>query len=344
MKWYEMRFGDTTLDARPFGPFSLYLFFGEAIRRWKNGEKPLTKREIAAALGASTSVTGTIDTVAGKLYDFFMNGEFEKAQRLIKQVGGAWGKALLTPVRQVKDLIAAFDSQEAIVRDTDPAPFTGPMAESVPYASQRLGLQPAHLPTTATPIHQERPGVAFSGWRVETPKTFLQGELDDLHFEFNEIRSDTGNPAIDDLEKRLMGPLMDELSRELEADEQYRSEPRAVRKKVLKDILKGIREDVREMGEAENPELYQQHREDRKPRDEKEFEKEASPGLSSALRLGVPVPVPQRRPGEDDLAYRARLIQAGRAQRSALDTVASQSGFSTLPTTQQRMRLHAALG
>jgi hypothetical protein len=99
---------------------------------------------------------------------------------------------------------------------------------------------------------------------------------------------------------------------------------------------------VREAGREEQPELYEQMEEQKKPRREREFEQEQlnSPGLSKALQLGVPMPIPPRLPGEDDLAYRTRLLQLGRSRRARLDSVV---GSLSGNTTEQRMRLHSAL-
>lgn len=340
-KWYELKLGDTTFDTRPFSPFSTYLFIAEAIRRARSGEKQFTLDEVAQSLGASVLGTGTGFALIEKLYNQISGGEWEKLQRTLKTEGGEWGRALLTPVRQVKDLIAAFDASQAVNRDTSESPFLGPIQESIPYAD--TNLPPAQLPTTATPIRQERPAAkAVTGWRVITPKTFLQRQLDELNFTSAEILPSTGNPTLDALQKRLMGPLMDELSAELERDTEFKSMSKKARAVFLRDAIEQIREEVRDAAAAEQPDLYEQHQEERKPRRTREFEQELnSPGLSRALQLGVPMSIPPMQPGEDDLAYRTRLLQLGRQRRTRLDSVVSQLGG--LSPTRQRSRLHQAV-
>lgn len=345
-KWYELKFGDTTVDARPFGPFSTYLFFAESIRRKINGEKAFTVGEIALAFGASSGPGGTGIAIAEKLYDYAANDQWDKWQRVVKTELGDLGRSLLTPVRQVKDFIAAFDESQAITRDTSDAPVLGPIADSIPYAS--MDLPPAQRATTADPIKQEHPVVKqLTGWRVESAKNFLEQQLDELHFTSQEIRPNTGIGQLDALEKRLMGPMMDQLGAELEKDEAFKSMGKAARADFILEAIKDIRSDVRSMGKAERPELYDQLKEERKPQRKKDLEREQqenSPGLSSALRLGVPMPIPSRNTDEDDVSYRARLIQLGRQRRATLDTVANQPGFSSAPPATQRKELYAALG
>jgi hypothetical protein len=107
-------------------------------------------------------------------------------------------------------------------------------------------------------------------------------------------------------------------------------------------MLSDIRDEVRDAAAAEQPELREKVDEERKPRRQREYEEELnSPGLSRALELGVPMPIPPQQPGEDDIAYRARLLQVGRARRARLDGVVGQLGG--LSQTGQRTRLHQAL-
>lgn len=344
-KWYEMKFGDYTVDARPFGPFSTYLFFAESVRRLKEGEKAFTVEEIASAFGAATGPGGTGIAVAEKLYDYAANGQWDKWQRVVKTELGDLGRSILTPVRQVKDLIAAFDESQAITRDTSDAPLLGALAESIPYAS--TNLPPARRPTTTDPIKQEHPVVKqLTGWRIESSKNFLERQLDELHFTSQEIRSNTGIGKLDALEKKLMGPLMDQLGAELEGDENFKSMGKAARADYIHDRILDIRSDVRSMGKAEHPELYDQLKEEKKPQRKKDLEREEqenSPGVSSALRLGVPMPIPTRSANEDDVSYRARLIQLGRQRRVTLDTVAQQPGFFAASPAIQRKQLYSSL-
>lgn len=342
-KWYELKLGGHTFDTRPFGPFSTYLFLGEALRRAQAGEPHFTLAEIAEAIGASSGPGGTGIAVAEKLYNYSMQGQWDKFQRVLKTEAGDFGRALLTPVRQLKDLVAAFDPAEGFTRDTSEQPLVGAIKESIPGLSRDLPV--AGRPTSATPIHQEHPAIkALTGWRVETPKTYLEQQLDALHFDPSEVRPATGLPKIDEFEKRAMGPLMDQLSNELENDPDFKALGPAQRADIIKDHITDIRNEVRDMGKSEMPDEYERLKEERKPARKKALEEELnSPGLSKAMKLGVPMGVPVRQPNETDIAYRARLLQTGRARRSTLDTVASSDGFHSAPAHEQRKQLHSAL-
>lgn len=355
-KWYQLKLPgiDSPIDTRPFGPFSTYLFIAEVARRVRHGEKPFTLTEIGQALGTTAGPGGSIETMASVIYDTIADitsgqnteSAWRKLQRLLKTEAGDFGRALLTPVKQVKDLIAAFDPEEGITRETGEAPFTGKIREAIPLASR--GMPPAYRPTTAIPIHREHPAAAFFGVRTEHPPTFLQKQLDELHFSNKEILAPTGLPKIDAFEKRAMGPLMDQLSKELEADPEFIKLGPAQRADLIKDAIIDIREEVRDMGRAEMPEEYERLKEERAPRRKKELERELreqdnSPGLSKAIRLGVPLPIPQMRADEDDLGYRARLLQVGRARRARLDDVVRAGNFGSLPAVQQRLLLRSAV-
>jgi hypothetical protein len=342
-KWYELKFGNVTLDARPFGPFSTYLFFAEAIRRGLSGEKQFSIDEVAQALGSSPLGAGAGFALVEKVYKEITDGDWDKLQRTLKTEAGEFGRALLTPIRQVKDFIAAFDESQAITRETASEPFLGPIKESIPYAS--TDLPPATRPTSAKPIKQENPlSKQVTGWRRVHQKSFLERQLDELNFAPSEVRSNTGIAELDALEKRLMGPMMDQLSVDLENDAEFRRLSKAERGKLLRDMIIDIRDEVRSLGEIERPELYEQLRERRQPRREREFQREleGSPGLSKALKLGVPMSIPPMRPDEDDIAYRARLLQLGRQRRSQLDS-ALTADFDALSATDRRNRLREAI-
>lgn len=339
-KWYELAVPGTDyyIDARPFAPFSTYLFIAEGLRRSIHGERPFTLSEFTQAIGASTAMTGGI----AALYDKYRNGDYDSLMRALAVEGGELGGAILTPVRQIRDVIGQFDKSQAVVYDTADQPFLGPIKKSLPYG-ERLGenLPAARRPTSDQPIHDPMPLTKFAGPRAIQPKNFVERELDRLRFDYGEVFSATGHAEADRLLKQYQGDYIGSEAESFAADPAYQQAGDAERALMLQELLKEAREAARDRLADERPDLLEEVEEKRKPRRQREYEK--SQGLSRALELGVPQTIPPKRAGEDDIAYRARLLQVGRARRAKLDATANSDQFASLNTGQQRKMLHTSL-
>ncbi len=322
-KWYEVKIPaeelagmvgldapeslkDKYVDARPFAPFSLYLFLAEGLRRHINHERPFSKTEFAAAIGASTPASGDIES----LYDKYRSGDFDGTFRMLKGMGGDVAGALLTPVRQIKTVIGQFDKSEAVTNETRNAPLLGPAAESIPYASKAVGLKPAYRPTSEEPIHDVAPGIKFlTGARVITPKNFIEKELDRLRFDSSEVKSSSGVPEADTIENRYMGQFVAQQAKILEKNSSYQKASDAMKAAgYLQPLLAGARQYARAKMAAERPDLYRQLIEKKEPARQKDLKK--------SLGISQTSPIPPRKPGENDTIYRARLLQAGQQPKS----------------------------
>jgi hypothetical protein len=239
-KWYEIKVGDRTYDTRPFGPFSTYLLMAEALRRHNNGERGFTKTEWLEGLGASTAPGGLSMATAERFFNYYESGDYDKIGNVLATEVGDWARALLTPIRQAKAIASFFDASERVMKDTKEHPITGPIRESLPYASR--SLPEAHRATSGAPIHTENPAEAFfSGYRRETPKNFLEREADRMHFRPNEIRAYTGNQKLDTAITRYMGPLVDKYALQLEGDPRYRKSSEAVKFAAARNAFRAAR-------------------------------------------------------------------------------------------------------
>jgi hypothetical protein len=264
-KWYEIKIPGSKklLDARPFGPFSTYLFLAEAGKRLLRGES-MTLREWGEALGSTSSVTGLSQAAIERIWGYWDRGNVDEAQsqliEAVKQETGEAGRSLLTPVHQFKDAIAQFSKYEATSRDTGDAPTIGPMLESIPFASRAYGLPEAHQATTGTPIHQEQPLLkAVLGPRVETQKTYIQQELDRLRFQPPDIRSYTGIKRLDRAVTNELGPLLDAQAPKFQSDPRYQRAGDKVRKLLLHDMLQEARAEALDKALKDNPDLTDQY-------------------------------------------------------------------------------------
>lgn len=260
-KWYELKTPLGTVDTRPFGPFSTYLLFAEAIRRKRAGERGFSKREWLEGLGASTQPGGLSIATGERLFDYYEKGDYDKIGLMLSTELGDLGRAVFTPVRQVKDIIAQFDKSERITRDTKSRPITGPILESIPYASQVAGLPEAHRATSGRAVQQERPLLKFvTGYRVESPKNFVEHEIDRLHFRPQEVRHYTGNPTLDQAVNLHMGPLLDTESARLESDPRYTRASDAVKFAIMRKTLQSAYQSALSEAAQQYPDAFLQYR------------------------------------------------------------------------------------
>lgn len=295
-KWYELYIPRTNqiVDMRPFGPFSLYLFLAEAVRRGVNKQQGFTKRELADAIGIATTrgAAGFVESA----YDILTN-QSESVQargwKALKRTGGEAIAAFLSPIQQLKDLVAAFDESEAVRKDVNAAPFTGPIRENIPYASR--GLPPAWLPTAQEPIHQEHPLLKLlTGYRIQTPKNFMQKELDRLNFNSMEIYKPSGIPEFDNRVKQLMGERIELLSEPRSRNIGYRDASDARKRWILREDLRNIRKEVIERVEGEMPEAARKLKRMRQSRIDRDL---GIPPGDEPMRLGTKpgaIPTPAR--------------------------------------------------
>lgn len=257
-KWYELRVPgtDRLVDMRPFGPFSLYLFLAEAIRRGIK-KQAMRPEEILAAIGIGGSRGDSPWTPIGRTYDLLTTGsqtKRERAWKALKSEGGEGAASLLTPVRQVKDIVAQFDKSEAVRRNTDVEPFLGPIKETIPYANRNA--KPVYTGTSKEPVQQDYPLLkTLSGYRVEQQKNFIQKELDRLRFTSQEITDSTGIPEIDTRTKELMGQIVGTQAEKLQYNRGYQQAGDGRKALILREMLRKARTAAGERAEGENPGL-----------------------------------------------------------------------------------------
>lgn len=276
-KWYELKTPLGTFDTRPFGPFSTYLLFAEAARRYMKGERGLTGKEWVEGLGASTAPGGLSIATVERLWNYWEQGDWDKAMFMAKTELGDIGRAVFTPVRQLKDIIAQFDPEERKTRDTRNAPVVGPIAESIPYASRAMGLPEARRQTTARPIQQEAPLLKFlTGYRKVADKTFIESELDRLHFRPQEIRRWTGVRELDAEVTRNMGAYLDAESEKLQNDPQYQQASDAKKFVIMRKVLAGARKASLGQAARQQPEAFKQYK-SREPYWKKQLKQDSAP-------------------------------------------------------------------
>lgn len=256
-KWYELRAPgtDKLIDMRPFGPFSIYLFLGDAINKIRAG-KEIGLKDASDAFGAGTS-RGTGWDVIDKTMQLLSSPDEAKRNRawnFLKGEAGESTAAMLTPIRQLKDVIAQFDKSQAVRKDTASEPFLGPIKESIPYASKNL--PPLRLPTSKEPVHQEQPLLkTLTGYRVESPKTPVEKELQKLGMTFKGAEK-TGDETLDTQIREKVAVRVSSLS--------VPEGTELGKKKILEDSLGDAKTLAQAEVARENPDKWKQYLSDKK--------------------------------------------------------------------------------
>ena len=226
-KWYEIKVGGKVYDARPFAPFSTYLFLGQVMNTMSDvgAEKIRTGSDLADIFSRKFNMT-TQDIVQGLLsinriagtglvaIDLIREGSFNRKLDLVRDMAAQYISGFTVPFRTLKDIIAGgvvpgiskdFAEEEAKYRDTKKN-LIAPAFANVPGLS---GL----LPEAKSPLRPETP-------RAETPllrqftgvssrdKNILEKEIDKLGIEFKRIAPRTGNVELDRKIAGSMGQIL----------------------------------------------------------------------------------------------------------------------------------------
>ena len=268
-KWYDITSDDgRTVDARPFFPIAPYLAVADLIVKLANDDlgAPQLKMVMEGITGAQLR-TGTSSYVVDTLFqEFAKEGDLTGigAERVGEIVGGYVGEltgGALTPLRVVNDVVAQFDEESAVIRDSSQVEGNGFMERAVgSFYNKTIKNVPVlqntlpefESPTREGAIIKQSPLIGqLTGVRMEARKSDVEKELVSLGYENYNIVPSTGDKIADSYIKKHMGKLVEtQLSREIDNDT-YRNKSYAQRKATMQNKLKRYRKLAKLMGKAE---------------------------------------------------------------------------------------------
>lgn len=197
-KWYEIRVGNRTVDARPYGPLlPVYLFLAQAV---KDPDKLQLRDWIEGTLGINRMAGTTLFLTS------VLAGENPQTlKRKLAEFAGTFAGGFTVPLRTFQDFVAQFSQEDAIIRETREAPLTGPTRANIPFISR--GLPEKRVVTRGGPIRREQPGLRqLTGLTVRT-KTPLERELDRLGLASFQLEPRLGEQSIERSIVTRMGPV-----------------------------------------------------------------------------------------------------------------------------------------
>jgi len=212
-KWYIMRLPGTKteVDIRPFNPFAAYLFAADVLKRINDGNMYKSPgKEILRGVLSVNVRAGSGAFILEHLFDGLTNlGDPRRFNDFIAGWAGNLAAGLLVPLQQLSDVYGQFNPEARISRETRSEPFLAPIKAKIPGLAEQM--EPRYSPTRAEPVRREEPALRqATGLSVQTPRNDFQRELDRLQFDYREITSPTGLPALDNLINQRMGELIED--------------------------------------------------------------------------------------------------------------------------------------
>lgn len=259
-KWYNMRLPDgREVDLRPFFPAAPYLLVADLVKRYEDGtlDVAYTAADIIQGFsGAQFRAGGGLYAVDQLMRDIVQAGSVgEGAMAAIKGVLGNAIGGVLTPFSTVKDVIAQFRPEEAVVRDVTEAPFLGAALRNVPFAqTELLGLPEQEYVSQEAPRTTDEPLLRqLTGAAVRPAPTIIQDEMRNLGFEDYDIYKKEGFPALDRRAKEIIGSIAEYNADAYFGSEAYQSADSLTKREMFKEFYKGIRAVARDAIKEESP-------------------------------------------------------------------------------------------
>lgn len=244
-KWYEIKVGDKTYDARAYAPLSTPLFIAEAL---SHSEKIQPADYAQAAIGLNRIAgTGLV------LTDWLRAKDLESSNKALQKFIGQYAGSFSVPARTMKDIVSGFDEKESLMRDTRDNPILAPFLQNIPYISQQLPESVSALKTgkmkTEAPVLRQLTGLSYR------TKTIVEKEVDKIGLDYTQILPSTGIPKADRLIAHNMSSMVEKYMPILIQTEKYQESSIPMKKVIFSEALKEIRQTARKQMALQNPKL-----------------------------------------------------------------------------------------
>jgi len=269
VKWYESKTEDgRTADMRPFFPLAPYLIVADFIVKWDNNE--LDKIDTKDLLEGITGAQFRTGSSSYMIESFYKNLRSPTGltditgEKLAEYMGGYLGELVggaITPGRIVRDVVAAFDKEEAVIRDFNQidgsgasergmSAFSNSIMRNLPFVKEYYPeLESA---TREGKIYRQSPlGTQLTGVRKEMQRTPVEKELVKFGLETYNVVPSTGDKSADAFVKRYMGKYVDKEVKKIVESEKYQNLSDVKKKAMLLNYLKLYRNISKEIGKAE---------------------------------------------------------------------------------------------
>jgi hypothetical protein len=269
VRWYEAQQADgRTADLRPFFPLAPYLIVADLIVKWdKNELDKIDMKTVFEGLTGAQFRTGASSYMIENFFKTFRdpNGLTDiTGEKIAEYMGGYLGEMVggaLTPGRVVRDVVAAFDEEEAIIRDTRRTEGSGAVERGLNSASnavlRNLPFVSQNFPELESAtrsgqvIRQSPIGSQLTGVRLEQRRTGIEKELIKYGFENYKVVPSTGDKTADAYLKKYMGELVETDMADLVETDSYKEATEKEKKIMLSNNLSMYKSLAKRIAEVE---------------------------------------------------------------------------------------------
>ena len=265
IKLYEARNDDgTTSDLRPFFPLTPYLALADVIVKVSN-DKPVDIQEFLEVFTGAQFRTGASSYVLENMDELLRaEGDTITSERMSEIMGGYVGEMFggaMTPVRVIRDIQAAYDTEAAVVRDARQVEGVGggerfvnalknTVAKDIPGLAKEL---PAiESPTREGDVYRQSPLVGqITGLRREAKRNPAEVEFERFGIERFEIVPGSGDKMADAAVKKALGPIVEKRISDLVTSERYLAKTDNQKRVMLNEYMKMYRSRAKQLATIE---------------------------------------------------------------------------------------------
>lgn len=258
-KWYTAKREDgTEVDLRPYFPSGYYLLLADLIKRYQDGtiDVAYTTADILQGLTGAQFRAGAALYIADDLIRDLRNAASisQGGMDAVKKVLGSTIGGLLPMGGTIKDIASTFSPEEAITRDTSPAPFLGQALREIPFAQTKLlNLPEQEYASREAPRGTVEPLLRpLVGATVRPAANIIEREMRSLGFEDYDLYKSEGFPTLDRRAKELIGAIAETNAEAYFNSPEYRNADKLKQTEMFRDFYKGVRAASRDILKSEN--------------------------------------------------------------------------------------------
>lgn len=273
-EWYQIKTGrkdkkgqPVYLNVKKYMPFAGMLYLADLALRMKEGrmfEVKTHKDDLAELyLNARRADSGgaAFFDLTKELLDWVDTGApiKDKTKAAAARPAANVLGAPLTPLVNLRDMVAQFDEDEAARRDQKGSPILGPAIDKIPWlrSSEKYGLPLFQPPTEQAPrASSEEPGATWFGVKLDPGSNFATREFARLGLSPIRWLKPDPDPVINRAQYAAYSKKLAAIAPKIEASPLYQNKTDAQKAAFWEAKLggaDGIAAEARELGKQANP-------------------------------------------------------------------------------------------